>query len=212
MYIRFLWQEHDMRHFNRSAALALVVCFGGLAAFSSSAVAESSSKSTNDAATKSDGFHRTTVFGRFRILKNGTEVHFGDGFFSNVAALRFYRPADQEEFTGRVEKDGEFSLKLAPGEYYLMSIAFKHHGETIEPETDYVFNVPADYDGSYVGTITLETTFSSGYTGMKGTFDRFVVSNDCKADCSGRMSDLGLTGKAVNVALPEWKEHVAAND
>ena len=190
-------------------ALAIIVGFMGLAAVSSSAMADSAAQAAQRAERASQGIQRATVFGRFRLLKNGNEIRLGDGYFSNFAALRLYRPADQEEFTGRVEADGEFAFDLAPGEYYLMSVAFRHRGETIEPETNFVINVSPDYAATYVGTLTLETTFSSGYAGMQGTFDRFVVSNDCAADCNRRLASLGLGNEGMTVDLPEWKDQVA---
>ena len=189
-----------MRKYTLSIVVALVAGFAGSAGFSSPAVAAEA------------GFERVVVFGQFRLLKNGSEVKLGEGFFSNVAALRLYRPEDQEDFTGRVEEDGEFAFKLAPGEYYLMSITFKHQGETIEPETNYVINVSPGIEAAYIGTITLETTFGGGYHGMKGSFDRFIVSNECAADCNRRMADLGIAGAPMEVALPQWQEQVALHD
>ncbi|MEJ2129820.1 MAG: hypothetical protein P8X81_13385 [Woeseiaceae bacterium] len=149
------------------------------------------------------------VFGKFRLLKNGYETRLGEGFFGNTAFLRLYRADDQEEFSVKVKEDGEFSVRLAPGDYYLMSIAFKHKGETVEPETNFMFNVSDDYAANYVGTITLEAKFKTGYQGTKGSFDRFIVSNDCESVCETRLAKLGLEGIDTTTSLPEWQQQVA---
>ena len=197
-----------MSKITRTNALKLVVAFSVLVGFSSSVVAEDVANSDNASAWQDS---RALVFGKFRLLKNGNETKLGEGMFSNVAALRLYRPEDQEEFTGRVGENGEISMKLSPGEYYVNSITFRHQGERIEPETNFRFVVSADHKASYIGTITLETSFSNGYHGMKGSFDRFTVRNDCAESCDQRLAELGLVPQDVAVTLPTWQEHLALN-
>lgn len=155
------------------------------------------------------GEDESVVFGKFQLLKNGYETRLGEGLFGNVAFLRLYRASDQEELTVTVKEDGEFSIPLAAGDYYLMSISFKHHGETIEPETNFMFNVSGDYEANYLGTLTLETTFKSGYQGVKGSFDRFIVRNNCNNECDQRLAKLGIPNADTTTSLPEWQEEVA---
>lgn len=200
-----------MNKFVYQTACKLLVCLSVLAGFSSSAYASPDDASTMSATSSATTFARPVVFGKFRLLKNGNEIKLGDGFFSNVAALRLYRPEDQEEFTGRVGDDGEFSMQLAPGDYYIENVVFKHQGETIAPETNYVFTVSADHEANYIGTITLETTFTKDYNGVKGTFDRFTVADDCATDCDRRLAELGLPNSELMVDLPKWETQVASS-
>jgi len=181
--------------------LTLLVSFSMLAAFTSSAIA------SDDALSSSDS--RTMVFGKFRLLKNGHETKLGDSFFGNVAALRLYRAEDQEEFTLRVGDNGEFSRELAPGDYYITSVSFKFRGETIRPDTNFMISVSEDGRPNYVGTITLEATFSGSYNGAKGSFERFTISNECAMDCERRLAELGLPDVDPTTSLPEWQTQVA---
>ena len=155
--------------------------------------------------------NQVVVFGEFRLLKNGYETKFGDGVFGNVAALRLYRVDDQEEFTIRVGEDGEFSRRLAPGDYYVMNVSFKYRGETIRPDTNFMFNVSGDSGANYLGTLTLEATFSSGYNGTMGSFDRFLVADECASVCERRLAEFGLNNADVTTSLPEWQTQVAIN-
>ena len=187
----------------RKFTLSYLVFLSVLAGFSSTAVA------SDDVRMNSD--NQVVVFGEFRLLKNGYETKFGDGVFGNVAALRLYRVDDQEEFTIKVGKDGEFSRRLAPGDYYVMNVSFKYHGETIRPDTNFMFNVSGDSSANYLGTLTLEATFSSGYHGTKGSFDRFLVADECASVCERRLAELGLNNADVTTSLPEWQTQVAIN-
>ena len=198
-----------MTQITRKFSLKLLVCFSAFAGLTASALATGSENLAENSAQGSPAHSRVVVFGTFRLLKNGYEAKLGDGIFSSPAALSLYRPADQEEMTVKVGKKGIFSRKLAPGEYYVASIAFKHHGETVEPDTNFVFTVPSDSAASYMGTITLETTFSSGYHGVDGEIERFVVTDDCHTDCASLLSELGMPGVAASSSFPEWRKQVA---
>lgn len=198
-----------MNTFTHKLTATLLVSFYSLVGFSSSAYASGNEEVANNLSANATGSESSVVFGKFRLMKNGEEIELGDGLFGNSAVLRLYRATDQEELTGRVGKDGEFSMELAPGDYYLMSIAFKHRGETIEPETNFMFNVSSDFSANYVGTITLETSFGSGYNGMKGSIDRIMIGNDCATDCDRRMEQLGLANNALATSLPHWETQVA---
>jgi len=185
----------------RKFTLALLVFSSALGVFSSSAIASDTLESTSE--------REVMVFGKFRLLKNGEETTLGSGFFSNVAALRLYREDDQEEFTVRVGENGEFARALTPGDYYVMNISFKYRGETVRPETNFMFNVSDDGRPNYVGTITLEAKFKNGYHGSKGSFERFTIRNECSRECERRLSELGLEGKVAVTSLPQWQEQVA---
>ena len=116
-----------------------------------------------------------------------------------------------QEIVGRVGRDGEFAWLLEPGDYTLSSIAFKHRGETIEPAANFAFAVSADHDASYVGTVTLEATFSSGYYGTSGVIERFFISDDCAAQCSKMLSKLGMADTVAASSLLRWETQVASN-
>ena len=187
----------------RKFTLSYIVFLSALAGFSSTAVAADDVISSSD-----DG---VVVFGKFRLLKNGYETKFGDGIFGNFAALRLYRVDDQEEFTIKVGNGGEFSGRLAPGDYYIMNVSFKYRGETIRPDTNFMFNVSGDSSANYLGTLTLEATFSSDYNGTKGSFDRFLVADECASVCERRLAELGLESTDVTTSLPVWETRVAIN-
>jgi len=181
--------------------ITLLVFYSVLSAFSSSAVA------ADDINLASD--REAVVFGKFRLLKNGEETNLGEGFFSNVASLRLYRADDQEEFTVRVGEDGEFASALTPGEYYVMYISFKYRGETVRPETNFKFDVVDNTQPVYVGTITLDAKFKNGYHGSKGSFERYLISNDCASVCGRRLAELGLENAVAVTSLPQWQQQVA---
>ena len=185
----------------RKITLSYLIFLSVLAGLSSTAVA------SDDVNLNADG--RVVVFGKFRLLKNGYETKFGDGMFGNVGALRLYRVDDQEEFTIKVGKDGEFSRRLAPGEYYVMNVSFKYRGETVRPDTNFMINVSGDSSANYLGTLTLEATFSSDYHGSKGSFDRFLVADECASVCNRRLAELGLKNSDVTTSLPTWQTQVA---
>ena len=187
----------------RKFTLSYLVFLSALAGFSSTAVAAEDVISSSD-----DG---VVVFGKFRLVKNGYETKFGNGIFGNFAALRLYRVDDQEEFTIKVGKNGEFSGRLEPGDYYVMNVSFKYRGETIRPDTNFMFNVSDDGSANYLGTLTLEATFSSDYNGTKGSFDRFLVADECASVCERRLAGFGLENADVTTSLPAWQTHVAIN-
>ena len=151
------------------------------------------------------------VFGKFRLMQNGEEVTLGDSVFANSATLQLYRYETDREIVGKVGKDGDFAWVLEPGQYQLSSIAFKHRGESIEPDTSFAFTVSADHDASYVGTITLEATSDSGYHGTSVMVERFTVSNDCEAECGKVLTALGMTQDAATTSLLHWETQVASN-
>ena len=164
----------------------------------------------DELAQAADATAEKVVFGKFRLVRNGQEVEFGEGIFANSAKLHIYQDGADQEIVGKVGHDGEFAWALEPGDYTLSSIAFKHRGETIEPATNFAFTVSADHAASYFGTITLETTFSNGYYGTSGVIERFFISNDCAADCSRMLSDLGLADTVAASSLLTWETQVAS--
>ena len=177
------------------------------------AVVGLSHSATADIAAKSDAglveHKRVLVFGKFRLVKNEYESRLGPGFFGNTAALTLLRIDDQEEMTIRVGKDGAFSRKLSPGDYYLMGIEFKHQGNTIETDTNYLIRIGNQHEANYLGTITLMAEFKSGYNGIVGKIDRFLVTNDCAEECKPLLADIDMTGLTMTTALPVWQTHVA---
>ena len=154
----------------------------------------------------------TIVFGKFRLLRNGEEVSFGDGIFANSAMLNLYEAGSERQIVASVGRDGEFSWNLAPGEYRLSSIAFMFHGERFEPQTNFVFSVSSQHAASYVGTVTLESTFQSGYLGLNGAVDRITIVDDCHSDCASRLARLGLEGETAATSLPRWQRQVASTN
>lgn len=187
----------------------LLILFGALMGFSSSAFAAGDADTDEYSTVTASDQSGVLVFGKFQLLKNGRKTKLSDGFLGNSATIRLYQADTHEELSIRVGDDGEFSRELAPGDYYVMSIAFKHHGQTVEPETNFMFSVSADHEANYLGTITLEAKIGSGYYGMQGNFERFIITNDCATDCEARLASLGRNGISTATSFPEWQEQVA---
>lgn len=152
------------------------------------------------------------VFGKFRLVRNGQEIQLGDGIFANSATLHLQKSDNGREIVGEVGRDGEFAWALAPGVYRMSSIGFSFRGEKVESQTNFSFAVSADHRASYVGTVTLEATFHSGYHGTSGTVDRITVRNDCEAGCEKRLAELGLPSAAVTASLFHWDERIAGTN
>jgi hypothetical protein len=149
------------------------------------------------------------VFGKFRLLRNGNEANLGDGIFANSATLHLYDQGERREIAGKVGKGGEFAWVLAPGQYRISSIGFDNRGERAQTDTEFSFTVAAGKDAVYVGTITLETTFDSGYFGLNGVVDRYTISDDCANDCADRLARLGLASDAATISLLQQEGQLA---
>ena len=152
------------------------------------------------------------VFGKFRLVRNGNEANLGTGPFANRAMLHMVNGKDSREIVGQVGDDGEFAWTLAPGRYSLTAIDFDSRGERETADTNFTFTVPADRKAVYIGSITLEATFESGYYGLNGTVDDYRVTNDCAADCEGRLAKLGLSMNDMAVELLTEQYHLARTD
>jgi len=188
-----------------------ITCVAVAALFSGCAMTAQNVDHMDDLAQATDSGAEKVVIGKFRLVRNGQQVEFGDGIFANSAKLHLYQDGADQEIIGKVGRDGEFAWALEPGDYTLSSIAFKHRGETIEPATNFAFTVSADRDASYVGTITLEATFSSGYYGTSGVIERFYISDDCAADCGKMLNSLGMADTIAASSLLQWETQVASN-
>lgn len=154
----------------------------------------------------------TLVFGKFRLVRNGNEADLGTGPFANRAMLHMVNGKDDRDIVGQVGDDGEFAWTLAPGRYQLTAIDFDSRGERETTETNFTFAVPADHEAVYIGSITLETTFESGYYGLNGTVDDYRVTNDCATDCANRLDRLGLSMDDMTVELLTEQYHFARTD
>lgn len=213
MYIRTLdgafMARFIMTKLTRNTGLQIIALMAAVIGFSSSALAEVGGNADPARLQAATDHSSVLVFGKFQLLKNGREIKFSDGFLGNSASIRLYQADTGREFSVRTGEDGEFSRELEPGDYYVMSIAFLHQGQLIRPETNFMFNVAGDNEASYVGTITLEAKFSSGYYGMQGEFERFTITNECANKCEIRLAELGLADASLATSLPSWQEFVA---
>ena len=208
MYIRLGYRDNVMNLINRKNLLALcsiVAVFALSACGTTARTIDSGEELAKASAATAD----TVVFGKFRLLRNGSEANLGEGIFANSATLHLYDQGERREIAGKVGKGGEFAWVLAPGQYRVSSIGFNNRGERAETETDFSFTVSADSEAIYVGTITLETTFDSGYFGLNGVVDRYTVSDDCANDCAGRLERLGLSSDAATVSLLQQEGQLA---
>ncbi|MCH5377512.1 MAG: hypothetical protein JJ992_26440 [Planctomycetes bacterium] len=144
---------------------------------------------------------RSVVFGKFRLVRNGNEAQFEDNILSVPPTLTLKRVGSDLELVGDVGEDGEFAWVLEPGFYRVSSIGFSNLGERVEPVTNFTFVVDGAHEAVYVGTVTLEATFDSGYYGVNGTIDRYSVSNDCATDCASRLGDIGMEVEDSTISL-----------
>ena len=186
---------HRLLHRYRIAPCASVAIALGLSACSTMTSIESGAELARAAPGE------PIVLGRFRLVRNGNDARLGRGPFATRAMLHMAGGKDRREVVGQVGADGEFAWALAPGRYRLTAIGFDSRGERETAQTDFTFVVPADHKAVYIGSITLETTFESGYYGLNGTVEDYGVTNDCAADCARRLHRLGLSANDMTVAL-----------
>jgi hypothetical protein len=184
------------------------ICCLALAGIAGCANTAQNIDSTADLA-KATAASDAVVIGKFRLVRNGQEAKLGTGVFANSATLHLYQSDGNEKYVGKVGQDGEFAWVLKPGSYRVSNIGFYNRGERVEPVTDFTFTVPAGQEAIYVGTITLETTFDSGYHGVNGTVDSYTVANEFETDCENRLEKLGLSADSVTVALMQDNSHYA---
>ena len=119
----------------------------------------------------------TTVIGKLRIVKNGTEVRLGRGLFANPATLNLVNIETAELSRLAVGKNGEFAGTLADGSYTLSGIDFMVRGERVSVAGDFAFHGPS------------------------GILDGYSIVDDCQADCAPMLTRLGLDADAATVAL-----------
>ena len=178
-----------------SAGLAAVV---GLSACATSATGVDADKGTAQALAAPG---ESVVFGKFRLVRNGEEAQFNNDMFATSAALYLKRAGEPGRILGKVGEDGEFAWALEPGNYRVSSISFNNLGERVEPITNFSFSVSGDTDAVYIGTVTLEATFESGYYGINGVVDGYSVRNDCSSGCAARLERLGLDASDSSISL-----------
>jgi hypothetical protein len=151
------------------------------------------------------------VFGKLKLIKNGEEAPLGKSFFAGLASLNIEQVGGHEETVAKVGWGGEFDVALAPGEYRITGLQFTNRGERVYTDTDFAFTVSDNSAPVYLGTLTLETSFSSGYYGMSGQIDRFSVSDECARECMDRLGEMGLAANAPTVALIRQEGQLATN-
>ena len=149
------------------------------------------------------------VFGKFQMVRNGQIVKLGEGLFGNSATLHLYRNGSEQKIAGNVGTGGEFAWLLEPGDYVVSNVGFMIRGDRYEPDADFHFTVSNGSDAVYVGTLTLESTFDSGYFGLSGTVDSYKVDNHCESDCANRLARLGLVDNNPTVALLNEHDRIA---
>ena len=178
-----------------SAVLAAVVSLSGCA--TSAAVVDADKGTAQALAAPGE----TVVFGKFRLVRNGQEARFNNDLLATSAVLHLRRASEPGRILGKVGEDGEFAWALVPGHYRVSSISFNNRGERVEPITNFSVSVSGDTDAVYIGTVTLEATFNSGYYGINGIVDGYTVRNDCSSDCAARLERLGLDASNSSVSL-----------
>jgi hypothetical protein len=184
-------------------ATSLLVAVAGM---SGCAATADSIASTSDRAQVGPG--ESVVFGKFRLIRNGEEARIGSGPLATSAVLTL-RNVDGDEIVGKAGANGEFAWALDPGVYRVSSIRFDNRGEHEKAVTNFIFSVDGNYSSVYIGTVTLEATFDSGYYGLNGVVDGYSVSNDCAAECGDRLTRLGLDADDSKVELMQQPSALA---
>lgn len=160
--------------------------------------------------TQANSAETAAVFGKFRLIRNGQEAQFGNSIFDSSATLHLSRAGSNGEIVGTVEEAGEFAIALEPGLYRVKSISFSNRGERVKPLTSFTFEVAPTDEAVYIGTMTLETTFESGYYGLNGTVEGYSVRNDCASDCADRLNRLGLPDAQATIQLMQQQGQFAS--
>lgn len=152
------------------------------------------------------------VIGKLKLLKNGEQIVLGPGLLANPAKLTLIDTATQERQRLKVGKDGAFSSRLAAGQYRLTDIEFLVRGERVNAQGNFLLTVADSQAATYVGTVTLQTTFESGHYGLSGSVDGYSIANDCAADCARMLSRLGLADESVTVALMRPNQELVSRE
>lgn len=142
----------------------------------------------------------TVAIGKFRLVRNGDDVALGDGIVANRAVLHVDGLDTGESFTADVGPNGEFYWPLEPGRYELAGMDFLVRGQRMNVDSRFRFDV-ADSGATYVGTVTLETTFENGFYGLSGQIDNYSIVDDCYLDCSNILARLGMPQDSAAVSL-----------
>ena len=151
----------------------------------------------------------TVIFGKFRLIRNGTEANVGNSLFGTTVLIQVDNDRPEHSIVGKVGDDGEFAWALEPGNYVISSIAFDNRGERQETDAHLAFTVSGDHKAVYIGTITLEASLDSGYYGTNGSVDDFQISNDCGSECQARLQALGLSTNDMTVSLMQEQYQLA---
>ncbi len=161
--------------------------------------------------TGSIGESEHVAFGSLTLISNGHEHSLGDRMLDRHAVLEVRSMIDQRLYSGRVGKEGRFSMALPAGEYVLETVAFEHHDEMIEAPANFRFSLAEQYSSVYIGALTLEASLESGIYGVVGTADRYTVNDHCSTGCSDELNAHGLQASSSGVSLMSWDHQMAAN-
>lgn len=155
---------------------------------------------------------QAVVIGKFRLVKNGAEVNLGDGFLANKAVLHVEDSAGREQLSAAVGPNGEFTWALEPGSYQLSGIDFMVRGQRMNVDSRFEFDATSTAEATYVGTITLQTSFDSGYYGLNGVIDNYSIVDDCFTDCDGILARIGMPEGSAEVSLVRADEQLLSNN
>jgi hypothetical protein len=178
----------------RTATLALAI--GALAGCSTTA-----SINSGEELAKATTNGEKVAFGQFKLVRNGETANLGTGIFDSSVRLHVVNDGSDHDFVGRVGDDGEFNFAIEPGVYRITGVEFDNRGEAVVTDVNFVFSVSPKHEATYIGTITLDASVDFGYYGTQGAVNDYTVTNDCAADCAGRLEALGLSADSMTVAL-----------
>jgi hypothetical protein len=168
---------------------------------------QQSVKSAEELSEVKKGASAVVVFGRVRWLENGEEA-IGTAAGKTVT-LGLYDIGQDKYIDGRVGSDGLFSWVLEPGEYHVLSTQFHYLMSAQLGPAYFHLSVPEGQGPVYTGTLTIETTLKSSWTGWKLSVDRFSMSNDCEDDCPTVLARLDLSADTMQVSLLQYDEQIA---
>ena len=190
-----------MRNIILKATFMSAVCALVVAGMTGCSTTVKSLGSGKDLAAQSTEAEPAVVMGKFRLVKNGEEVALGDGIFANNATLHLYCADRETEVNAKVGPNGEFAWALEPGSYRISDIEFMVRGKRFAPTTNFEFVADVNDEVTYIGTITLVTTWEFGHQGVDGVVDSASVDDECATDCAGMLARLDMGQDAATVSL-----------
>ena len=147
---------------------------------------------------------RSVVIGRIRWIENGKVQKLGTGLFTNMVTLHIYREGSDHRIRAAHAEDGTFAWAMPSGVYRIPIIAFlTSNGNSVMAPGFFRFDVLEGNEVTYVGTLEINTTRKSGFTGWKYKIKDLAIRNECATDCAPLLSRVGIPDALLHESLME---------